>query len=121
LVPAGKGETGVLIGVAPALDEVLKGNDILIRKNEPRRDPSKSGHVTRRNATILAAQALHMSDWIFSPAPTGKTQPEMEGFGPLDALSPLNLEEPGFYSEPESAFEHDTEDEAADEMEGSYA
>ena len=77
-----------LLGVAWTLHRVLNGHDILIRKNEPRGDPSKSGRVTHRNATILAAQALHLSDWIFGKplqAQPGavKAQPELELFGHL--------------------------------------
>jgi hypothetical protein len=46
---------------------------------EPRRDPTGSGHVTNRNATILAAQAVHLSDWFFGipvSAPPAPPQPE---------------------------------------------
>jgi V8-like Glu-specific endopeptidase len=80
--PVAKGESGgILIGVASRLARVLAGDDILIRKNEPRADPSQSGHVTERNATILAAQALHLSDWIFDQPPTEATKNTGETFG----------------------------------------
>ncbi len=65
-VPARKGETGgVLLGVASRLEAVLAGKDILVRRNEDRGDPTLSAHITDRNATILTAQALHLSDWMF--------------------------------------------------------
>jgi subtilisin family serine protease len=74
--PVAKGERGgILVGVASRLERVLAGDDILIRKDEPRQDPSQSGHVTERNATILAAQALHLSDWIFGKPPVTAIQP----------------------------------------------
>jgi hypothetical protein len=80
-VPVKKGEKGgALLGVASSLERVLKGEDILIRKNEPRKDPTNSGHVTLRNATILAAQAMHLSDWIFGIPTANTTQPELETF-----------------------------------------
>src|SRR5262249_7032232 len=72
-----KGEKGArLRGVADRLDCVLKGQEILVRKNEPRKDPTKDPHVTNRNATILLAQALHLSDWIFGIPLGTKTEPE---------------------------------------------
>jgi len=72
-VAVGKGETGgVLVGVATRLERVLKGQDILIRVNEPRGEPTQSAHITDRNATILAAQALHLSDWIFGKPQTAQ-------------------------------------------------
>ncbi len=80
-VPVKKGEKGgMLLGVAASLEKVLKGEDILIRKNEPRSDPTNSGPVTHRNATILAAQAMHLSDLIFGVPTVARTQPELETF-----------------------------------------
>ncbi len=90
---AEKGAPGAtLLGVAWTLNRVLTGHDIFIRKDEPRRDPSKSGHVTHRNATILVSQALHLSDWVFgkplkSPVVPLKPQPEAELFGHLIDVS----------------------------------
>ena len=92
-INASKGAPGAtLLGVAWTLNRVLTGHDIFIRKDEPRRDPSKSGHVTHRNATILVSQALHLSDWVFgkplpSPVAPLKPQPEAELFGHLIDVS----------------------------------
>ena len=79
-VPVTKGESGgVLFGVASSLDRVLKGEDILVRADEARTDPTNSGRATHRNATILAAQAMHLSDWFFDvPAPAPAALPELE-------------------------------------------
>jgi V8-like Glu-specific endopeptidase len=80
-VKAKKGQRGaVLRGVAPRLATVLKGGDFLVRKHEPRRDPTNSAHITNRNATILVAQALHLSDWMFGIPLTTTSQPEVEEF-----------------------------------------
>jgi subtilisin family serine protease len=68
---------GIFCGVASRLKKVLDGNDILIRKNEPRLDPTISAHITDRNATILTAQALHLSDWIFGKPLAAATQPQV--------------------------------------------
>ncbi len=74
-----KGESGgFLVGVAERLDRVLKGEDILVRKNEPRKDPSRDKHITNRNATILVAQALHLSEWVFGIPVKPAIQPEIE-------------------------------------------
>jgi len=76
-VQAKKGEAGsFLVGVAIELDRVLNGEDILIRVNEDRADPTNSRRVTRRNATILVAQALHISACFFSSPAV--SQPETE-------------------------------------------
>lgn len=81
-----KGEKGaVLIGVAERLGRVLKGEEILVRKSEPRKHPTGSSHITDRNATILTAQALHLSDWIFGIPLTTAVQPEPEAFEDTDA------------------------------------
>jgi monoamine oxidase len=78
-VPVKKGETGgVLFGVASRLEKVLAGEDILVRKDEPRKDPTSSGHVTNRNATILVAQAMHLGDWFFGTPLAPASQPEVE-------------------------------------------
>jgi hypothetical protein len=71
LVPVKSGETGgILLGMARSLDRVLKGEDILVRNWEPRKDPTNDSHVTHRNATILASQAIHLGEWFFrNPAP----------------------------------------------------
>ena len=53
------------LGVAHSLDRVLKGEDILVRNWEPRKDPTNDSHITHRNATILASQAIHLGDWFF--------------------------------------------------------
>ena len=80
-----KGERGgVFIGVASRLGRVLKGEDFLVRKNEPRRDPTGSGHITNRNATILAAQAMHLSEWFFGVPVKAAAQPELETFEGFD-------------------------------------
>jgi hypothetical protein len=78
LVRAKPGETGgILLGVATSLDRVLKGEDILVRNWEPRKDPTNDSHITHRNATILASQAMHLADWFFRAQPLG-IQPELE-------------------------------------------
>ena len=74
LTPVRPGEAGVLVGVALSVDRVLKGEDILIRGWEPRKDPTNDSHVTHRNATILASQAMHLGDWFFH-APALGIQP----------------------------------------------
>lgn len=77
LVPAKPNEPGgILLGVANSLQRVLRGEDILIRNWEPRKDPTNDGHVTHRNATILASQAMHLGDWFFRAAVLG-VQPEV--------------------------------------------
>jgi hypothetical protein len=77
-VKAKEGDRGAILrGVAPRLATVLKGGDFLIRKNEPRRDPTKSAHITNRNATILAAQALHLSNNVFG-VPVAGASPTQE-------------------------------------------
>ncbi len=55
-VPVKKGEKGgILLGVASSLEKVLKGEDILIRKNEPRRDPTNSRNIRRgANASLCS-------------------------------------------------------------------
>jgi hypothetical protein len=79
LMRAKPGESGgILLGVANSLDRVLKGEDILVRNWEPRKDPTNDSHITHRNATILASQALHLGDWFFRSEPLG-IQPELEG------------------------------------------
>lgn len=84
LVRTKPGETGgTLLGVAPSLERVLKGEDILIRNWEPRKDPTNDSHVTHRNATILASQAMHLGEWFFRAQPLG-VQPELETFEDLD-------------------------------------
>lgn len=80
--PGEKG--GVLIGVAERLDRVLKGEDILVRQDEPRKDPTNDPHITNRNATILVAQAMHLSDWIFGIPLAAGVQPELEGFEDIE-------------------------------------
>jgi len=66
LVKVRPGETGgILLGVARSLDRVLKGEDILVRNWEPRKDPTNDSHITHRNATILASQATHLGAWFF--------------------------------------------------------
>jgi V8-like Glu-specific endopeptidase len=76
LVQAQPGEAGgILVGVAPSVDRVLKGEDILIRNWEPRKDPTNDSHITHRNATILASQAIHLGDWFFRVPALG-IQPE---------------------------------------------
>lgn len=82
---AKKGERGArLRGVASRLESVLKGGDFLVRKHEPRRNPTHSAHITNRNATILAAQALHLSEWIFGIPLNAGVQPELEWLGNED-------------------------------------
>ena len=54
----------VLVGVARWLYRVLKGEDIFVRDWTGRTFPS-TAKATSRNATILVAQALHLSDWHF--------------------------------------------------------
>jgi hypothetical protein len=80
-VKAKEGDRGaVLRGVAPRLATVLKGGDFLVRNNEPRRNPTKSAHITNRNATILAAQALHLSNSVFGVPLTGASPPQEKEF-----------------------------------------
>lgn len=77
-VRAKPGETGgILLGAALSLDRVLKGEDILVRNWEPRKDPTNDSHITHRNATILSSQAMHLGDWFFRAPPLG-IQPELE-------------------------------------------
>jgi V8-like Glu-specific endopeptidase len=79
LVKAQPGEAGgILLGVARSLDRVLKSEDILVRNWEPRKDPTNDSHITHRNATILASQAIHLGDWFFG-APALGIQPELGG------------------------------------------
>jgi hypothetical protein len=54
----------VLVGVARWLYRILKGEDIFVRDWTGRTFPS-TAKATSRNATILVAQALHLSDWHF--------------------------------------------------------
>jgi subtilisin family serine protease len=68
---------GILCGVASRLEKVLAGNDILVRKDELRQYPD-TAHITDRNATILTAQALHLSDWIFGKPLAAATQPKVQ-------------------------------------------
>ena len=68
---------GFLVGVARSLDRVLKGQDILVRDGEPRKNPTNDSRITHRNATILASQAMHLGDWFFRAPPLG-IQPELE-------------------------------------------
>ena len=68
---------GVLLGVAARVERVLKGEDILVRDHQDRQYPS-TAQITDRNATILAAQAIHLSDWIFGNPPVPASQLELE-------------------------------------------
>jgi hypothetical protein len=77
-VRAKEGEKGaVLLGVAGSVRRVLDGKDILVRNWERRGDPTGSSHITHRNATILASQALHLGEWFFR-APALGVQPEVD-------------------------------------------
>jgi len=88
-----KGESGgTLFGVASRVQRVLNGEDILVRKYEPRKNPTDSGHVTNRNATILAAQAKHLSDWFFGVPSNAAAQPELEMFEGFDDAELLGSE-----------------------------
>jgi hypothetical protein len=61
-------------GARKYLDQVLDGQDILVRNDAPLKP-----RQTRRNATIRAAQALHLSDWVFGAgARPAAPQPELE-------------------------------------------
>jgi hypothetical protein len=72
VVEARAGEPGAfLVGVAPSLFRVLNGQDILVRNWEPHGDPAHDSHIAHRNATILAAQAIHFDDWFFRPLKLG--------------------------------------------------
>jgi hypothetical protein len=62
-VPAGT-KGAFLVGVTKWLDRVLKGEDILVRDWTGRKFPD-TVKITSRNATILVAQALHLSEWFF--------------------------------------------------------
>lgn len=65
----------VLVGVARWLYRVLKGEDIFVRDWTGRTFPS-TAKATLRNATILVAQALHLSDWHFGiPLVTQQKRP----------------------------------------------
>lgn len=59
-------------GADKRLQRALKGEDILVRNWKPAKI-----YQTERNATIRAAQALHISDWIFGNKPPALTQPEL--------------------------------------------
>jgi hypothetical protein len=115
-VEAKKGEAGAtLFGVASRLQRVLKGEDILIRKNEPRGDPTRSGHITNRNATILVAQAMHLSDWFFGTPLQAGAQPELEQFD-LEAMEHLYLtSEPLAEKEDDNENGNDNEEEDKDD------
>jgi V8-like Glu-specific endopeptidase len=111
-VEAKKGEAGAtLFGVASRLERVLNGEDILVRKNEPRKDPTSSGHVTNRNATILAAQAMHLSDWISGTPLTTPAQPELEDL----AMDQLDDEGLGLRPDPE-AYASENENEEPEQL-----
>ena len=119
-----KGESGgFLVGVAERLSRVLKGEDILVRKDEPRKNPSKDKNVTDRNATILVAQAIHLSEWFFGiPLKTGLVQPELEAFEEfrVDDKDFLNLESvpgPETFEEFEDDFESTLNLESEPELE----
>jgi phosphatidylserine/phosphatidylglycerophosphate/cardiolipin synthase-like enzyme len=60
-------------GAATRLKRALRGDDILVRNYKPTK-----AYQTDRNATIRAAQALHISDWIFGNKPAPSTQPETD-------------------------------------------
>jgi Lysine-specific metallo-endopeptidase len=78
---------GEFLGAGARLDRVLTGTEILVREDLPRQDATTSGKQTNRNATILAAQAIHLSEWVFGqslkPA-TPATRPEKEEFDNLE-------------------------------------
>ncbi|MFZ0087643.1 MAG: serine protease [Candidatus Acidiferrales bacterium] len=62
-------------GVTPLLKDALQGKDILVRKAIPVKI-----YQTQRNGTVRAAQAMHLSEWIFgvplSPGNSPAVQPK---------------------------------------------
>ncbi|MEV0386032.1 amidase domain-containing protein [Nonomuraea sp. NPDC050643] len=79
-------------GAQTRLALVLDGKDVLVRDWTPPRRK-----YTERNATIRAAQALHLSEWIFhtrAPAPTSTLPPSTPEAGPTWETSPAWEAEP---------------------------
>jgi len=68
-------------GATPFLRDALAGQDIMVRKAVPVKI-----FQTQRNATVRAAQALHLSEWIFGPnsAPAMQNEVERENFEAAD-------------------------------------
>ena len=66
-------------GAIKRLIRALKGEDILVRKNFPRK-----AYQTDRNATIHTARALHLSEWIFGVSMKPTIQPEIESSDAFD-------------------------------------
>jgi hypothetical protein len=62
-------------GAAKRLNRAMSGEDILVRNWKPPKE-----YNTDRNATIRAAEALHLSDWIFGIPLAISVQPELEAF-----------------------------------------
>jgi V8-like Glu-specific endopeptidase len=60
-------------GATGFLKDALAGNDILVRKNIPVKI-----YQTQRNATVRAAQAMHLSEWIFGIKLQNGAQKESE-------------------------------------------
>jgi len=79
-------------GARRRLEHVLDGADILVRNDAPLKP-----RQTDRNATIRAAQAIHLAEWVFKtagpavspalprPAPVPEVEPEIEPEAWLEA------------------------------------
>jgi V8-like Glu-specific endopeptidase len=86
-------------GTTPALKDALAGKDILIRKAIPVKI-----YQTKRNATVRAAQAMHLSEWIFG-IPLRTTPQPQPGGGQHETSEVTEFESvvfPGLYSQSES-------------------
>lgn len=85
-------------GITPSLEKALAGTDILVRKNIP-----PKAYQTLRNATIRAAEALHLSDWIFGQpmmsAPAGPPPAQPELGDPIDETEETDSPGPEWESE----------------------
>jgi len=110
---------GARIGVAERLERVLRGEDILVRQDEPRTYPDTK-HKADRNATIIVAQAMHLSDWIFGiPVLAAAAQPELETLEDFDdAEFGDEFEDEEFEDAAEAPYD-DIDPELAEEVGGS--
>lgn len=87
-------------GAAKRLAPALQGRDILVRNWA-----APKAYQTGRNATIRAAQALHLDAWFFggrAVAPAGGLAPARE-FEDAEAFEPGAVPEPAFAPEVEAA------------------
>jgi hypothetical protein len=92
-------------GARKRLERALKGQDILVRVDKPLKK-----YQTDRNATIRAAQALHLSDWVFGVALMAGVQPELEEFEDAED----RYERSHYFNSELEEYEEDEESEDAD-------